>query len=446
MDLNGSLFRLSATQPIGRGGIRPMLKAGLGGTMCWLWLVLLVAVVLPLSIAAQSSEPDPRTAGSDVVGKLRPVSHPTSLNNVPAVYQQIMEDNLPRFVAIVLRNPALRPPVGFDFRTGTHAYAPPQPVSAHAPLAYTMTGLFYWYTYMPAYRKIQPLDIAMHGFFVRANDISTVFNKLERWQLDEQGLTFLEPREIRKVAGFPQYSTGVVVLKRNPSPIWVPVSREWALQRELAQRRKNLDSIAESAKAADAYDPTAILEKWLGERPERQQEMEKSYAEMKQSNREYAEKIRVSFFDTEKQVEKALRYTAEHEKAAPSGYNELLAAERSNEEKCIRYLEDKLARLSPAERAAPAYISLSVSNRKQPSPDSGCSCIVDADFPDARRLVTENPDYYDQTLPPSAIQLILVDFSNFEGSVRVYPPWRHAAYERIRDGLDYSALARMLQE
>jgi len=423
-----------------------MLKTGLRGTTRWLLLALLVGAVLPLSSAAQSPEPDPRTAGSDIVGKLLPVRNPTGMVRIPAEHQQIMEANLQRFVAIVLRDPALRPPVGFDFRTGTHAYAPPLPVARHAPLAYTMTGLLYWYTYMPAYRKIRPLDLAMQGFFVRANDISTVFNSLERWQLDERGLTYLEPREIRKVAGFPQYSTGVVVLKRNPRPIWVPVSREWALQRALVQRRKNLESIAESAKAAESYDPTAILEKWLGERPERQREMEKSYAEMKQSNPEYAEKIRANFFDTEKRTEETMRNTAERQKATPPRYNTRLAAERSREEKCIRHLEGELARLSPAERGAPAYISLKIPNMKKSSPELVCSYIVDANFPDARRVVTENPDYYDQALPPSAIQVVLVDFSNFEGSVRVYPPWRHAVYERIRDGLDYSALAAMLQE
>ena len=46
----------------------------------------------------------------------------------------------------------------------------------------------------------------------------------------------------------------------------------------------------------------------------------------------------------------------------------------------------------------------------------------------------------------SAIQVILVDFSNFEGRVKIAPPWRHAAYERLRDGLDYPALAAMLKE
>ena len=393
-----------------------------------------------------TSEPNPRTAGSDAVGKFLPAREATSMVRIPAEHRRTMEANLQRFVDIVLRNPALRPPVGFDFRTGTHAYAPPLPVSLHAPLAYTMTGLFYWYTYMPAHKRIQPLDMAMQGFFVRANDISTVFNRLERWQTDEQGLTYWEPREIRRVAGFPQYSTGAVVLKRNPRPIWVPVSREWALQRELAQRRKNLDGVAESAKAAGAVDPAAILEKWLGERPERQREMEKSYAEMKGSNPEYAEKIRANFFEMEKRVERTMRDTAERQKAAPPRYNARLAAERNREEKCIRYLEGELARLSPADRAAPAYISGKILDMKRPSSEPVCSLVVDGNFPGATRIVTENPDYYDPTLPPSAIQLILLDFSNFEGSVWVSPPWRHAAYERIRDSLDYSAFAAMLHD
>jgi len=414
---------------------------------------LLLICTLQLNAQSQAgkifpttSEPDPSTAGSDVAGKILPAREAISMVRIPAEHRRIMEANLQRFVDIVLRNPALRPPVGFDFRTGTHAYAPPLPVSLHAPLAYTMTGLFYWYTYMPAHKRIRPLDIAMQGFFVRANDISTVFNRLERWQTDEQGLTYWEPREIRRVAGFPQYSTGAVVLKRNPRPIWVPVSREWALQRELAQRRKNLDGVAESAKAAGAVDPAAILEKWLGERPERQREMEKSYAEMKGSNPEYAEKIRANFFEMEKRVERTMRDTAERQKAAPPRYNARLAAERSREEKCIRYLEGELARLSPADRAAPACISGKILDTKRPSSEPVCSLVVDGSFPGATRIVTENPDYYDPTFPPSAIQLILVDFSNFEESVRVSPPWRHAAYERIRDSLDYSAFAAMLHD
>jgi len=81
------------------------------------------------------SEPNPRTSVSDVVGKFLPVRAPTGMVGIPAEHRQTMEANLQQFVEIVLRNPALRPPVGFDFRTGTHAYAPPHPVSPSAPLA-----------------------------------------------------------------------------------------------------------------------------------------------------------------------------------------------------------------------------------------------------------------------------------------------------------------------
>ena len=284
----------------------------------------------------------------------------------------------------------------------------------------------------------------MYGFFVRGNDISSVFGG-ERWQTDEGGRTYWEPREIRKVAGFPQYNTGAIVLKRNPRPIWVPVSREWVLQRELTQARKNLDGFAASEAAARAFDHTATLEKWLKERPERQREMEKGYAEMKPISPEVAEKIRANYFDMEKSVERTFRDAAERQKAAPPYKDPSGEALRRGVEKCIGYLEGELARLSPADRAAPAYVSLKTLDLKGPSPP-GCSHVVDADFPDATRIVKENPDYYDLALPSSAIQLILVDFSNFEGRVRVAPPWRHAAYERLRDGLDYSALAAMLQE
>ncbi len=398
------------------------------------------------SAGAQSPKPDPRTAGSDVVGKIRPVHHPTSMVGVPAAHRQTMETHLQRLVAILLRDPALQPPVGFEFRTGTHAYSPPLPVSAHAPLACTVTGLIYWYTYKPGSQPpIQPEPISMEGFFLRGNDISTVFDRLERWQTDEEGKTYWEPREIRKVAGFPQYSTGAVVVKRNPRPIWAPVSREWALRRELAQFRKSLEGVAKSEAEARAFDPMAPLEKWLRERPQRQRDMEKSYAEMKPFNPQHAEKIRANHFEMEKKTEKIMREVAERQKTRPPHNKARIEKERQGVETCIGYLEGELARLSPAERAAPAYVSLGTPDRKRPSPP-GCSSVVDTSFPEARRIVKENPDYYDPALPPSAIQLILVDFSYFEGSVRVAPPWRHAAYERIRDGLDYSALEAMLQE
>ncbi len=141
-----------------------------------------------------------------------------------------------------------------------------------------------------------------------------------------------------------------------------------------------------------------------------------------------------------------MREVAERQKVSPPYNLPRIEAQRRGVEKCIGYLEGELVRLSPADRAAPAYVSLKTFDRKGPIPDPGCSHVVNTDFPGATRIVKENPDYYDPALPHSAIQLILVDFSYFEGRVKIAPPWRQAAYERIRDGLDYSALAAMLQE
>ncbi len=83
---NSSLFRVSATQPISRGLLRPMRNPGRHGASHWLRMAVSVAAVLLLFIAAQSPEPDWRTAGSDVVGKLMPVRAPTSMVHIPAAH------------------------------------------------------------------------------------------------------------------------------------------------------------------------------------------------------------------------------------------------------------------------------------------------------------------------------------------------------------------------
>jgi hypothetical protein len=62
---------------------------------------------------------------------------------------------------------------------------------------------------------------------------------------------------------------------------------------------------------------------------------------------------------------------------------------------------------------------------------------VDAKTPQARRLVKENPAFYDQTLTPSDVQVIVLSF-------RVqFPPrlWQHAVIEKLRKEMDYTALA-----
>ncbi len=410
------------------------------------FFALMAVGLLILWTAAGARAQDGTTVGSDVVGKIRPDRGTTGMVGVPAAAQKPMEALLERFRAIALRDPALRPPIGFDLRTALHAYTPPLPVSAHPPLAGSMTGLLYYYQYMPAYAQVRPLPLAPHGFFIRANNLAEAFEGADRWQIDEEGHTYWEPKEIRRLGGFPQYDNGIVVLKRNPRPIWIPVSREWALRRQLTLARKSLAAVErDSPDAADAAQDSAF-QAWLRDKPNRQRALEESYAEMKKSHPEVAEKMRAGFYQSEKQAEQILRDLAARQRADGPRSRARFATQQRDAGECVRYVEEELARLSPAELAAPAYGS-TVASTQRADAAGRCSVLADPATPHARRIVRENPDYFNPALPRTAAQVILVDFTNFEGSGLLgSPPWWRTVYERIRDGLDYAALAALLQE
>jgi hypothetical protein len=77
----------------------------------------------------------------------------------------------------------------------------------------------------------------------------------------------------------------------------------------------------------------------------------------------------------------------------------------------------------------------------QPPRPPACSPLTEPTTPEARRVVRENPAFYDKTLPPSDIQLIVLSFQAIQ-----YPPrmWQHAVVEKLRTGLDYGALAALI--
>lgn len=101
----------------------------------------------------------------------------------------------------------------------------------------------------------------------------------------------------------------------------------------------------------------------------------------------------------------------------------------------VSCLDAALSGLSAADRAATAYLTL------MPPRPPECSPLVDPKTPQARRLVTENPAFYDTTLSPSEIQMIVLSFRSIQ-----YPPraWQRAVVETLRKGMDYTALANMI--
>ena len=102
--------------------------------------------------------------------------------------------------------------------------------------------------------------------------------------------------------------------------------------------------------------------------------------------------------------------------------------------------EAELARMSAADRAAPAAVRHA---------GSGDSTLVSPDDPDASPLVTINPAFFDRSLPPSKAQVIIVDLPFLQTGVTPDrtpdEPARRAHAEKIRDQLDWAALEAMVK-
>jgi len=339
------------------------------------WILITAAALLGGAAGGRAQARDPK-AGSDVVGSVVAPAGPVEFVDIPPADRDTIRANLERLWSIALRNPALNPPMGFDLKTSMLANGIlPGP---REPFIYRDTGLLYWYTFMPAYNRVRRLDVAMHGFVVTANHLSMVF--ADKWQADEQGVMYYEPREIRRVAGYPQYSNGMIVMSHSSRPLWTPVPRERVLRRELAVARENL----------------VAIDKDLG---------------------------------------------AGRNKTQPPVVQERRRKERQEVEACIKYLEGELARLSPDDLKTDAAIALPGRRRL---PKIGCSDVVEGGSPDAMRIVAVNSGFFDPTLPRTALQLIIVDFSNFEAASFPRSGWRRDRYGSLREGMDYGALADLL--
>jgi hypothetical protein len=102
---------------------------------------------------------------------------------------------------------------------------------------------------------------------------------------------------------------------------------------------------------------------------------------------------------------------------------------------CLDKMEQELSALSPVERSSPAYLATT----RVPGHDLLCDPFSSANDPNAQRIIAENPEFYDRSLPPTAIQVVLVNLSMLNTNLAD----QRGQMERIRDGLDVGALAAL---
>jgi hypothetical protein len=224
------------------------------------------------------------------------------------------------------------------------------------------------------------------------------------------------PEEASRIGALTTYyyhglSHLVLAVAKPGRAVWVPVTREQFISalirvEERAVEKENAEDQENAARWAE--EKKRILES---------------------GNKDAIEALRKA--EAANEALKAKLARQEGPQAAQSGHMVVLEPLRA-----------ELARLSPAERASPAWYKFDGEKWKE-------SGLVAPNTPNSRQLVTANPEYFDRSLPRTAIQVITVvlecefpvDWMHLEGENHVSP---RRAYEFLTTA-DWARVAKLIE-
>lgn len=194
---------------------------------------------------------------------------------------------------------------------------------------------------------------------------------------------FLEPPAKGEVAGFPRYGD-ILVIKKNPEPLWAPVTMETAIGLVVATRTTELEeksAVLERSRAslADWQDPVKRAGRFAG--------YEVAAA---------AQPDRAAFLAEMERVENEVVASIQQE-LTPEGSQ---MREYQEVERAIGDASAWLSELAAGERAAPAcYVASggTLRQRLRAAPAGGCVPIV-----------RPNWAFFDRSLPRSAPQVVVI--------------------------------------
>lgn len=252
---------------------------------------------------------------------------------------------------------------------------------------------------------------------------------------DERGQMYRYRPPIGRVGGFSEYSwdgggTRAVLLTNRPGPLVTPVSQE----RYLRVLIREWDAKVDAAAAREPEIDGSPYERWLRE--------EKPAAEAERE--EYLKEVAAFLTPEQLAEQRALTRAALDE--MERGMREMAARSpdlAANEREGLRKIEAmtgdirdmlqaELDALSPSQRAAPACIG---------SSEPGVSNLVDC-TEGKTRIVNLNPNFFDDSLPQSVIQVLVVTTAGSRHMMESRERFEIKA--RIFETLDYAALAEVL--
>lgn len=332
--------------------------------------------------------------------------------------------NLERILDVILEKPYLKPPKGVELRGWLRnwhsASCPPNGPCRGVPVNGQGVLLFH-FLFEGKEGKAVPIiatDITMD---LRINDLEQAigyYASLGDGVRDSAGrkLKVLPPRqgELNGAHYFTDGRTGLLVVSRGDRAWWAPVSREEYLKAMIRGIEKEMAKMepVSSTPSSDLY------RKWLADKPKRDREAQEIYRGLKKSNPAVAEEIMEQARKMEAEMTERFREESESEAAQGPRQVELVGFDDR-----LQLFRETLNAMTPAERAAPAYY-LDNGNPLEPQ-------LAPAGSDEGQPIVVINPDYFDEKLPRTAIQLLAIRYS---GEWVSNPDWkstcdgRHPSY------------------
>src|SRR6185312_7617854 len=120
-----------------------------------------------------------------------------------------------------------------------------------------------------------------------------------------------------------------------------------------------------------------------------------------------------------------------------------LVAEHEGETPVIEEIQRELAAMSAEERAAPAILDFEALAATQLGQKPSGPILAKSDGEGRLRLVAANPAFYDRTRPGD-VQALSIAFDCLDGHGSHWCAGYKGVFERIRDDIDWNALARLV--
>lgn len=277
--------------------------------------------------------------------------------------------------------PVLSPPPGVEMRAGLNLGKKGWP-DERIPSAELSMLIFH-----PTYKKAGEASASIR--VVINNPLSLGIDSEIR---DKEGSMAMEPIEVGELGGASVYWTEgkgscILVYKGNAKPLWKPVSQERFLRAHIDK----LESQIEKARSEFAQERKKQQKSSGGMSAEQQEEM---LRQMEATNPEAAKQMRQQFEEMRRQMDAK---TPQMQADADRDFAQLgssLAPE-------IEKFKAELAAMTPAERAAPAYVGGAHASR--------VSMLSKPDDEGSRAMVTANSDYFAANVDPSTAQLLTIE-------------------------------------